>query len=118
MNNSFIASGEVQRAINDTTPQVEKEAFREAFLVRMLEAIEDIQKTSAWKVLRKEIFDEKIESLERRLMIEAEKFPIDDKEIYRLQGQLISAKKYGLNDLQKTFKVELENLRKRNNENK
>lgn len=115
MNNSQIAHD--PRATEDTTPQVDT-TERKSFLIRMIEAIGKISESREWNVLKKEIFDGVVETLERRLIAETKKPKIDEPEIYRLQGQLGWARKYSkIEDLQKVFKVELENLTKRTNAN-
>lgn len=105
MNNSIIQP----HAKLDTTPQVEHKAK----LVRMIEAIQEVVNTTGWKVLKQEIFDELVKTLERRIMSESKKPKIEPEELYRLQGQLAWARKYSkLEDLAEVFKVGLTNINK------
>lgn len=109
MNNSRIAL-EPETALKLSTEE------REAFLIRMIDAIKEFSGNLAWKTLHGEVYMPEIESLERRLMSEAKKSEVDIKEIYRLQGRLAEIKRFNLESLLETFKVELENIKKRNNE--
>ena len=90
---------------------------REAKLIQLIEAIQGVTQSVEWQVLNEELFDGAVESLERRLSAEARKPEIEEAEIYRLQGQLTVAKRYNLTDLLQVFKVELQNIKKRKNEN-
>lgn len=109
MNNSFL-----ERAKVDTAPQVQE---REAFLVRVIEAIVEVEKNSDWKFVRKEIFDPRVAHIERLLAQEFKKPLLNEPEVYRLQGRLQEAERFQIDKLVETFKVELENIRKRKNEN-
>lgn len=71
---------------------------RDTHLVRLIEAIHEIQSTSAWSTLKEE-FDEEMARLNRLLIAEAKKAVIDAPEIYRLQGRIESARKHSLENL-------------------
>ena len=110
MNNARISKPE-----NESSQPLEE---RTAFLVRMIEAIEEVSKFSYWKIIEMEMFSGVVESLERRIRAEVDSPEINTKELYRLQGQLAWARKYAdIRSLQEVFKVELSNIKKRNNAN-
>lgn len=71
---------------------------RNAHLVRLIEAIQDVQSTSAWSTLKEE-FDGEVARLNRLLLRESKEKELKQPEIYRLQGRIESAKKYSLEKL-------------------
>lgn len=112
MNNSKIAldNFSIEEQENDRLPELRK---REVELVRTIEAINVVADSEAWSTLKELLFDSLEQSLERRLKSESEKSELNSAEIYRLQGQLVWAKKYG--DFKKLcdfFRLELSNIRK------
>ena len=91
---------------------------REGELVKIIEAIGKIAETDEWNVLKTHIFAPLEETLEKRLVTEANKLEISDAELHRLQGQLIWAKKYAdFKKLAEFFKLELVNVHKQLNKN-
>lgn len=110
MNNA--QENRIQKETNDALLE------RKEFLNKIVEDIQELNDTPAWKRLQKNLFNDVLGSLERRILAETKKPVIDSPEVYRLQGQIAWARKYSnLNDLQETFKVELRNLTHKNNEN-
>lgn len=108
MNNSLIQPEE------EVVSQLELTREREAFLVRMIEAIGRISEDADWKILKTEIFEPVTKNLESRLMSEVRAEKINEPEIYRLQGQLVWARKYSnIETLKEVFKVELSNIKKK-----
>lgn len=90
----------------------------ESELVKIIEAMQSIAISDQWKVLKELIFDDLVASLEKRISSEAKKKPIDEPEIYSLNGQLAWAKKYAdFNKLADAYKVQLMNLRIKLNAN-
>ncbi len=85
---------------------------RDAHLLRLLEAIQDVQATSAWSTLKEE-FDSEIARLNRLLLAEAKKKDIDSAELYRLQGRIESAKKYSLEKLFEDLMAERDTIRRK-----
>ena len=86
---------------------------REAELVKLIEAILGVVETEDWKKLKELIFDKEVARLEARLYAEARAVEINDPNLYRLQAQIVWAKKHtDLEKMAQTFKVELENVRK------
>lgn len=113
MNNSKIAFDEVSLSLEEPVDNTEHLRERESQIIRILEAIAVIRTSEAWITLRSLIFDNTVESLEKRLKTEAEKLEINQPEINHLQGQLLWARKYvDLDKLASSFKVELSNIRK------
>lgn len=91
---------------------------RQTQLVKIIEAIEAVNKTSEWQILNELIWKDGLQTLEKRLSNEALKKELDNPEIYRLQGQIAWAKRYSdLNKLVEAYKVELNNITKKLNEN-
>lgn len=85
---------------------------RKEHLVRLIEAITDIQLTAAWSTLKEE-FDGEIAKLNRFLLAESKKPEIDTAELYRLQGRIESAKKYSLEKLFTDAMAERETIRRK-----
>ena len=108
MDNSFIAQA------NIPDKEVQKEALqeRDAKLVKIIEALGQVEAADEWRTLREELFDSLVENLEHRLVTEAKSPKINTEELYRLQGQLLWAKRYSnLGELRQVFKVEQQNIR-------
>lgn len=106
MNNSSLQPEEIQV---DTTRLRE----RDAVLIRLIEAITDIQSTSAWSTLKDEEFDGEIARLERLLHTESMKKEVSLPEVYRLQGRIDSAKKFSLDKLLEGYRSERDTIRKK-----
>lgn len=81
---------------------------KEQELVQVIEALQNIASSSYWKVLKQKVFDGVLESLQRKISNES-----DDKEIYRLQGQIAWAEKYSnLDKLIEIYRKELQGIKK------
>lgn len=85
---------------------------RDAHLVRLIEAITDIQLTAAWSTLKEE-FDGEIAKLYRLLLAESRKKEVDLPEVYRLQGRIESAKKYSFESLLADYRQEHDTIRRK-----
>lgn len=86
---------------------------KEAVLVRIIEALSKIEQSEEWSTLKSLIFDGAVENLEKRLKFESEQLKLEPASIYRLQGQLIWARKYAdLRKLADGHRLELVNIRK------
>lgn len=104
MNSSKIVIDNLEEEVN-TTPWLRQ---RQTELLQIIEAIDAIEASNYWKVLEKKVFEGVVESLYRRLRNEK-----DDKEIYRLQGQIVWSEKYSdLKKLAFVYKQELERIKK------
>lgn len=114
MNNSKIALDNIETEEEiDLSPVLREQ---ETKVVKIIEAISVIAVSEQWKVLKELIFDDLVDSLERRISSEAKRKPIDEPEIYALTGQLAWAKRYAdFNKLADAYKLELSNLRKKLN---
>lgn len=85
---------------------------QQALLTRKIEAIDGLLKTRDWYTLAELHFAEEERRIERLLLSEAKKGAVDDKEIYRLQGELKWAKRYAdLGQFAKYLKSQLDNLK-------
>lgn len=81
-------------------------------LSQIVEAIHGVEASEAWKKLKKLVLDQIVPNLERQVFNEASKDEVDVKKIYRLQGQLIWARKYtDLKRLGEWKKMELESIK-------
>lgn len=85
---------------------------RDAQLVRLIEAITDIQSTAAWSTLKEE-FDGEGARLIRLLLVESRKKEIDLPEVYRLQGRIDATKRLSLEKLLEDYRTERESIRKK-----
>ena len=107
MNNSQI--------VVDNEPEETKEstlAYRQGELVRIVEALRSIADSKEWQTLKELVFDGVLVTLERQLKNEAQKAEVVTPELYRLQGQLVWARKYAdLNKLAEFFKTQIEGIK-------
>jgi hypothetical protein len=109
MNNSQIALENVEETEDNRLSFLQKQ---QGELVKLVEAINQVEISDSWRELKKLLLDGVVESLEKNLKSEAEKSEVSLPKIYRLQGQLEWAKKYV--DLKKMVdwkKVELESIK-------
>lgn len=114
MNNSKLALDSVvhleEDKQQDRSPQL---INREGQLVKIIEAIQSVEKTEAWSTLKTEVFDSVVNVLEREIKDEAKKESPDTLKLNRLAGQLKWAEKYAdLSKLETVFRQELNGLRK------
>lgn len=110
MNNSFLYfETPVKEKTVDVTPKLRE---REAELVKIIEALTEINKGKEWSTLKKYIFDGLVERLEKELKAEARKDGPDSNKLGKLSGQLLWAERYAdLNKLIAQFRTELTNIR-------
>lgn len=112
MNNS-LAIERVKLSLEEPSLNLEPLRESEAKIVRIIEAIVKLEKSEEWSTLKSLIFDEALESLEKRLKLESKSAKLDDSKIYRLQGELSWAEKYAdLHKLAQVYRQELTNIRK------
>ncbi len=112
MNNSRFAIDKVDLSLEEPKDRREEISAKEAQLIRVIEAIVKIQASHEWSTLKSLVFESRIVDLEKRLIIESEKLDLKDSVIYRLQGRLFEARKYDLDKLVESFRLELTNIRK------
>lgn len=93
----------------DNNPRFQAE---EARLVRIVEALQEVQQMKAWGVLREEVFDNMVNVLERDLKTEAEKSDPDPKKLNRIAGEMKWARRFSdLSKYENEKRVELQNIR-------
>ena len=111
--------------MNNSNVQLEeKEDSRLSFLQKQLgelaqivEAINRVEASEDWQKLKKLLFDDTVKNIERQSQLEVNKSKVDLPAIYRLQGQLVWAKKYSdLRKLSEAFRQQIENLKNQINE--
>lgn len=85
---------------------------RDTHLIRLVEAIQAIQRTPEWSTLKEE-FDGEIARLERLLLVEARKKEVSLPEVYRLQGRIEEAKRVSLEKLLVDSMTEHDNLKRK-----
>lgn len=113
MNNSKLAIDSVtlrEEVKVDVTPLLRE---KEAKLVKIIEAIQEVSASGAWSTLKTEVFSNLVATLEKELQTEAKKDEPDSLKLNRLAGQLKWAEKYSdLSKLEQIFRVELSGIRK------
>lgn len=102
MNNALVKTKEPETI--DRTPWLKQQ---EAELIKIIEAIQNIKQSNFWKLLREKVFDGVVTSIQQKLQDEK-----DEKELYRLQGQMAWAGKFtDLDKLEKVYRDQLEIIR-------
>src|SRR3990167_3709030 len=91
MNNAFL--------LEELEEKPQSNEIEIARLTRLLEAIDGVMKTKDWQTFVEMHFSKEEERIERLLLSETKKTEVDDKEIYRLQGEMKWARRYA--DLRK-----------------
>lgn len=79
-------------------------------LIKTIEAVDEVLHSQAWQVLREE-FEKRAEVLERQLLNEAKKSPVEADKIYFIQGQILEAKRLDLAPWQDKLKKQLEGIK-------
>lgn len=110
MNNSKITNDFVEpEEVKDIKPQLRA---RETELIAIIRAIENLNANPDWKLLQDKIFNGVVLSLNKELMSEVKKQPLNGPKIHSLNGQIKWAEKYtNLSDLASIYKLELLNVR-------
>lgn len=92
--------------------KIENLRNEESRLVRIIESLQEVQKTKAWSSLKAEIFDNLVNVLEKSLKTEAEKEDPSTNKLNRISGELKWAKKFSdLTKFENEKRVELKNIR-------
>ena len=102
MNNAFI-NKEYEVASDENLVSYREQVTR---LTEVIEALQNIQGSSYWKVLEKELFEVELSRSRRQLEKESE-----PTKIYRLQGEIALSKRYDLEDQITRKKLELQALK-------
>ena len=103
MNNAFI-NKEYEDVSDKNLPILREQVTR---LTEVIEALQNIQSSSYWQVLQKNIFYVELAKSKRRLENET-----NPTEIYRLQGEIKLGRKYDLEKLLTKYRDELSAIRK------
>jgi hypothetical protein len=98
MNNAFI--NKEYEDVSDKALPIYREQVTQ--LTEVIEALQNIQGSSYWKVLKQFVFDVDLEKAKRRLALEE-----DTTEIFRLQGEIRWAEKFNLEELHQKKRKEL-----------
>lgn len=81
-------------------------------LAQIVEALNRVEANEDWQKLKSLVLDGVVVALERQLKNEASKDEVNAPELYRLQGQLVWAKKYAnLGKFAEFFKAQLVNIK-------
>ena len=80
-------------------------------LTTLIEAAHATLESKGWSTLKEE-FDAELARLKRVLFVEAEKRPINDTEMYYLQGRIDAMKRFNLLYMATKWRTELENIKK------
>lgn len=89
----------------------ETTSLRKGKLTRLIEAVAAVESSEAWSTLKTEVFDEELKRMNRLLLGEANKPELNPSSIYKLQGQILSLKRYELTRLAEGYKLELNQLK-------
>lgn len=113
MNNSFIAIENVSLAEDEKQDNKPALRVRETELNAIVEAIVNVANNPDYQVLKDMIFDGLVESLNKKLMVEIKKKPLNGPLIHSINGQIEIATKYSdILSLASIYKLELQNVRK------
>lgn len=80
-------------------------------LTTLIEAAHAILESKEWSTLKAE-FETELERLKRVLFTEAKKRPMNENEIYFLQGRIESMERWDLAHMAEKYRAELETIRK------
>lgn len=109
MNNSKIVFDNIEEEPSDRLAILQKQKGE---LTQVIEAIKGVEANPDWQKLRRLILDGVVTNLQAQLYREVSRKEIDPPEIYRLQGQLVWAKKYtDLHKLGEFFKQQIESIK-------
>ena len=114
MNNSKFAIDSVSLELEEPLINLDSFKEREQRLVRVIEALREVQKSKAWSSLKTELLDQLPDNLNKQISQEAKKLNPDTQKLNRLSGELKWAEGFSdLKKLEETFKVELQSIRQR-----
>ncbi len=118
MNNSKIALDNQEVFTEKTFDKKPILRQREGELVKLIETIMRIEQSEDWQGVRNHIFYGLVESIEGRIRNESGKGELNQPEIYRLQRQLLLARKYAdFKKLADVYRSELSNVKQQLNNN-
>lgn len=114
MNISKLAIDSVSLELEE--PQFNAQPFkeREQKLIRIIEALSEVQKTKGWSSLKKELFDSLPDDLSKQVLSEAKKLNPDTLRLNRLSGELKWAERFSnLKKYEDELRVELQQIRQK-----
>lgn len=114
MNNSYIAiqSASLEEKV-DILPNLRSE---EEKLIKIIQAIDAVAASPEWQILKLNVFDGVVDSLERQKAIETSKQPINVDKVHSLNGQLAWAKKYSnFTTLSEAYRLRLREIKEKLN---
>lgn len=83
---------------------------RQTELIKTVEAIDEVIRSNGWQILREE-FEGLYARLEKQLLNEAKTEEPNLKKIYRLQGEMATAKRFDLPTWEERLKKELQGIK-------
>ncbi len=104
MNNAYINKGD--ETVSDEALPIYRGQV--TLLTELIEALNNIQGSSYWTVLKQNVFDVELEKAKRQLAKEK-----DTTEIFRLQGEIRWGERFDLVKLNEKFRNELSAIRKK-----
>ena len=117
MNNSKIAYENLEENEENHTDHTTFLQKQQGELAQVIESINQVEANEDWQKLKRLLLDEIVVNLEKQLLSETTKDEISPPKIYRLQGQLIWAKKYSdLKKLSEAKRQQIESIKKQINE--
>lgn len=99
----------IEEQPQDNSPKLRTEESR---LVRIVEALQEVQSSKAWSTLKTEVFDNLVNVLEKDLKTEAEKPDPNTNKLNRIAGEMKWTRRYSdLSKFENEKRVELQNIR-------
>lgn len=112
MNNSKLVLDTFSLAEDKEDEIKTKLRTEEARILRIVEALREIQQTKEWATLKADILDNLVNVLEKNLREEAKKEDPSSNKLNRLAGELKWAERYSdLAKLENNYLVQLKNIR-------
>lgn len=103
MNNSVFSENKEEK------PNVQECIGR---LTTLIESAEAVLVSKEWSTLKEKEFDAELNRLKRVLVTEAKKRPVNEPEIYFIQGRIESMERYDLRYMADKWRVELETIKR------
>lgn len=112
MNNSKFAIESVPLTLDEPLVNTDGLKEREQTLVRLIEALSEVEKTNGWSSLKKELFDSLPNDLNKQINSEAKKENPNIQKLNRLAGELKWAERFAdIGKLREQYRVELTQIR-------
>lgn len=113
MNNSKLVLDTIDLSIEQKPDHTALLREKETKNARVIEALQEVQKTKGWSSLKEDIFDPLTKRLKSELYTEAKKEHPDTLKLNRIAGQIEWAERYSdLSKLENVLRVELTNIKK------